>query len=299
MPSLVTSLAERFPCRSQEPLASWTTLRIGGPAECFFEPAKPEHLVDLLNALAAENIPWRLLGGGANVLAPDGGVNGAVIHTGQMRRSFREENKLRLWPGVTLPSLVRGAAELGLSGVESLIGVPGQIGGALAMNAGGADWGLWDEVEEVTLWWPDGRLEAWTPEQVRPGYRDGNLRGAVVVEVLLSLKPEKEAVIRQRMESLLKKKNASQPVTLSSAGCAFKNPPQDSAGRLLDAAGMKGQREGAALVSERHANFIVNAGGARAAQVRTLMQRMHQAVADRFGIDLQAELVIWPEPEPA
>ena len=287
--------AEHLPVRRDEPLAHWTTLRIGGPAELFLEPARPEDFGRALGDLEKQGIPWRILGGGANTLAPDSGVPGAVIQTGQMRRVFREGEVLRVWPGVSLPGVVRTACELGLSGLERLIGVPGQIGGALAMNAGSSDWGIWDEVEEVTLWLPDGRWVRRTPEEVQPRYRDGNLAGTVVLEAAVRLRPDSVEAIRQRQEEHLKRKNASQPVTLSSAGCAFRNPPGDSAGRLLDAAGMKGVREGAAQVSERHANFVVNTGGASAAQVRTLLTRMAEAVRDAFGIELRREMVVWPE----
>ena len=180
-------LAELAPTRREEPLARWTTMRIGGPAELFVEPQKPEHLAAVLDALLAEGTPYRLLGGGANVLAPDGGVRGAVVHTGSMRRVFRDGDGLRVWPGVTLQALVRTAAELGLSGVELLIGVPGQVGGALAMNAGSARWGLWDEVEEVVLWrpsLPEGeRMRAYRRDEIGPGYRDGRLDDGVVLDI--------------------------------------------------------------------------------------------------------------------
>lgn len=291
--------AELAPLRRDEPLAAWTTLRLGGPAEFFLEPQRPEDLAALLTRLEADEVPFRLLGGGANVLAPDGGVPGAVVHTGNMRRVFRDgETGLRAWAGVTNQQLVRAAAEHGLSGVEELIGVPGHVGGSLAMNAGSAAWGLWDQVEEVTLWLPGGELVARTRDEVGPGYRDGNLRGAIVLEVLLRFELSTPAAVRARQEAYLKRKNASQPVTLSSAGCAFRNPEGDSAGRLIDAAGLKGAREGAIVVSERHANFLVHEGGGTAEQVRTLLTRIEETVAARFGVHLHRELVVWPEPMP-
>jgi UDP-N-acetylmuramate dehydrogenase len=300
VPEMSTVLPEDYadlcPMRRDECLARWTTLRIGGPAEHFFEPAKPEHLAALLTRLEVDGVPTRLLGAGANVLAPDGGVPGAVIQTGGMRRVFREENCLRLWPGVSNPQLVRSACELGLSGVEKLIGVPGHLGGSLAMNAGAADWGIWDQVDEVTLWLPGGEIVARKRAEMNPLYRDGALMGAVVLEALLSFEPQPVAQIKQRQEEFLRHKNASQPVTLTSAGCAFKNPPGDSAGRLIDAAGLKGSQVGAVVVSDRHANFLVNQGGATAAEVRALLERIEQTVAKKFGIKLVRELQVWPEP---
>ncbi len=288
--------AELAPLRHHEPLARWTTLRIGGAADYFFEPQKPEHLAALLDRLEADAVPFRLLGGGANVLAPDGGVRGAVVHSGGMRRIFREDNCLRLWPGVTNPQLVRSASELGLSGVERLIGVPGHVGGSLAMNAGSADWGLWDQVREVTVWQPGGTLQALSREQVGPLYRDGNLGQAVVLEALIELEAQDPAQVRQRAEDFLRRKNSCQPVTLPSAGCAFRNPPGKHAGQLLDAAGLKGLAVGQAVVSERHANFIVNRGGASAAEIRALLEQMESAVFAAHGLRLRRELVVWPEP---
>lgn len=298
MISPANSWLDKFPGRAREPLSRWTTLRIGGPAEVLLEPQKPEHLVDILNGLAKDNLPWRMLGGGANTLAPDGGVPGVVLHTGSMRRMFVDgPTGLRAWPGATLPALVRAAAEKGLSGLEHLIGVPGQVGGALAMNAGAADWGLWDAVQEATLWYPDGTLQAFTPEQIKPKYRNGNLRGAVLIEVLFDLKPASKQVVQAKLEELLKRKNATQPVRLWSAGCAFKNPPGDSAGRLIDACGLKNYQVGKAAISDQHANFIVNQGGATAADVRGVLEHVERMVMERFQVSLVRELVVWPEPQ--
>lgn len=288
--------AELSPMRQQVPLSEWTTLRIGGAAEFFFQPQKPEHMADLLTRLEKDGVPWRLLGAGANVLAPDGGVPGAIIQSGGMRRIFREENCLRVWPGVTLPQIVRAATELGLSGVEKLIGVPGHVGGALAMNAGSSDWGIWDQVREVTLWLPSGEMVARTRDQVQPSYRNGNLGQAVVLEALLELNPMPVAEVKAEQEAYLRKKNASQPVTLSTAGCAFRNPDGDSAGRLIDAAGLKGATFGAIQVSPLHANFLVNTGGATAADARRAMEHIHEQVKLQFGVEMKPELVIWPEP---
>jgi UDP-N-acetylmuramate dehydrogenase len=291
------------PMRLHEPLSNWTTMRIGGPAEMFFEPHKPEFLADLLTALEKDGVPWTLLGGGANTVAPDGGIPGAVIHTGNMRRLFRDGNGLRVWPGVTLPSLVRSAQGLGLSGVEELVGVPGHVGGALAMNAGSAEWGIWDQVEEVVLWSPgavneeDGlKFRTWSPKEIQPAYRQGNLGGRVVLEALLNLEESSPLVVKATQDDFLKRKNRSQPVRLTSAGCAFKNPSGESAGRLIDQAGLKGHQVGGVKVSDIHANFLVNEGGATAADVRQMLAEIEQAVQGRFGISLERELAVIPEP---
>lgn len=295
MPSSA-NYADLAPLRREVPLAPFTTLGIGGPAEFLFEPQKPEQLAELLTTLEADGTPFRMLGGGANTLFPDEGMRGAVIHTGGMRRLFRDEPGFRAWPGVTLPALVRAALELGLSGVHQLVGVPGHVGGALAMNAGAADWGIWDQVEEVTYWVPgprDGlKIEAHPVSACHPRYRDGNLQGAVVLEVLLHLEESTKKAVKEAQDDLLRRKNKSQPVRLASAGCAFKNPAQDAAGRLLDAAGAKGMRCGQAEVSPLHANFVVNLGGATAKDVRDLLDQMEAAVLASSGIQLERELKV-------
>ena len=283
--------------RRDEPLSRWTTLRLGGAAEFFFEPRTPDDLWKLLTRLDEDGVPYRMLGGGANVLAPDGGVPGAVIHTGSMRRIFRDgETGLRAWAGATNQQLVRAAAEHGPSGVEELIGVPCHVGGSLAMNAGSPSWGLWDQVTEVTLWQPGGEVVAKTPDEVQPSYRNGNLRGAIALEVLLHFEASAPAAVRAKQEAYLKRKNESQPVTLASAGCAFRNPDGDSAGRLIDAAGLKGAREGGVVVSEKHANFLVHEGGGTAADARALLARIEAEVQRQFDVALHRELVVWPEP---
>jgi len=154
-------------------LSGFSALRVGGNADLFFEPAKPVHFSALLSALQEDNRDYFILGGGANVCLPDEGLR-IVIHTGAMRRMFREDDCIRVWPGVTIQQLVRAAGELGLSGMQKLVGVPGNLGGAIAMNAGSAEWGIWELVEEVTLWTAEG-LGAFTPAEIQPEYRNGNL----------------------------------------------------------------------------------------------------------------------------
>ncbi len=246
----------------------------------------------LLTQLYADRVDWFILGGGANVCFPDEGLS-VVVHTGAMRRMFREENTIRVWPGVTIQQLVRATSELGLSGMESLMGVPGNLGGAIAMNAGTADWGIWELVAEVTLWTPDG-LVSKTREDVQPSYRHGNLGEGVLLEALLQFESRNPAQIKIKQESLLRKKSQTQPVTLSSAGCAYKNPPGDSAGRLIDSSGLKGTTVGGMSVSERHANFMVNDGSATAHDFLTLLEKVEATVFQEHGVKLEREIVIVP-----
>ncbi|MCH2111402.1 MAG: UDP-N-acetylmuramate dehydrogenase, partial [Planctomycetes bacterium] len=298
LPERIQAWSNLAAMRRNVSLRDFSTLRIGGTAELFFEPAKPEHFGALLEQLCADEVRWTLLGGGANTLFPDEDLP-LVIHTGAMRRMFREEFTMRVWPGVTLPQLVRAACELGMSGMEKLVGVPGNVGGALAMNAGSADWGLWEQVEEVTMFLPGEGLVSRTPDDIKPQYRNGNLGEGVILEALLRFEEKPAALIKAEQEEFLRSKNATQPVTLTSAGCAFKNPPGDSAGRLVDAAGLKGHTIGGAQVSERHANFIVNLGDATAADVRALIQHLQCEVSARHKVALVPELVQVPSPSHA
>jgi UDP-N-acetylmuramate dehydrogenase len=184
--------------------------------------------------------------------------------------------------------------ELGLAGIENLAGVPGHVGGALALNAGSSDWGIWDVVREATLWDPqDDTLQAYQPTEIQPQYRDGNLSGRVVIEALLALEVSTPAAVKTLFEDVVRRKNATQPVTMSSAGCAFRNPRGDSAGRLIDASGLKGSRIGGAVISERHANFIVNDGGASSADVLALIDLMQETVLEKQGIELHREIIVW------
>lgn len=248
----------------------------------------------LLTQLYADSVDWFLLGGGANVCLPDEGLP-VVVHTGAMRRMFREENQIRVWPGVTIQQLVRATSELGLSGMEKLMGVPGTLGGAIAMNAGSAEWGIWSLVKEVTLWTPDG-LVSKTPDEIKPTYRNGNLGEGIILEALLAFEPRDPGLIKAEQEALLRKKSQTQPVTLSSAGCAYKNPSGDSAGRLIDSAGLKGAKVGGMSVSERHANFMVNDGSATAADFVALLEKVEDAVLQEHGVKLEREIVIVQAP---
>lgn len=331
-------------------LAGRTTLKVGGTAEWLLEPGDPDVLREVwLAALEAGHV-WggepdpqtgrldpnagslRVLGGGANLIVPDGELAGVVIATSAMRRTFRplepgealteaeaaalsvgmhdmkapmiaaEDPRLVVWAGTSMPGLVRTATELGWSGLEGLIGVPGSLGGGLAMNAGGK-WGeLWDVVDTVRVLAPDGELIDVPRKDATPAYRDGGvdrIGGALVVGAILRLELSKKKVVEARAREFLFEKRAVQPVTEASAGCIFKNPTEPfegevfSAGRLIDHLGLKGRRRGAAVVSEKHGNFIINEGGATATDVADLIDDLRREVADRTGILLKVEVKRW------
>lgn len=264
----------------RRPLAELTTLRVGGPAEVW-EVETPEHLRE------ATREPFRVIGAGSNLLVADEGVPERVVKLG---RTFNDVRALALdggsaadgrtdrWLGAAtpLPGLVRRAQRLGLSGLEGLLGVPAVLGGAIAMNAGTRFGEIADALAEVELF-VDGAVERVPPDALGFGYRRSRLpEGAVILRARLRLSPSDPERVQEAMDQVDAARRGQPRV--KSAGCAFKNPPGDSAGRLIDAAGLKGLRVGDAMVSPEHGNFIVNLGNATAADVRELLARVQAGV---------------------
>ena len=209
-----------------------------------------------------------------------------------------EDPRLVAWAGCTLPALLRAARDLGYAGLEGIVGVPGHVGGGVAMNAGGR-WGeMWDVVERVRVLEPDGTTLELAREECTPRYRNGGLGERVVVGAVLRFTPEPRASIEARMKEYLLAKNSVQPVTEWSAGCIFKNPDPEasggrSAGQLVDECGGKERSRGDAVVSPLHGNFIVNRGAASATDVFTLMEDLQDLVAQRTGLHLEFEVKRW------
>ncbi len=262
------------------PLARLTTLGVGGEAEVW----TVETLADLQKATQA---PYRVLGNGSNLLVSDAGVPERVIRLGGEFAQW--DPGLQGWVGaaVLVPNLLQAAARLGLSGLEGLFGIPAQVGGAVRMNAGTR----FGEMAEALAWvevFHQGRLQVYAPQELGFGYRRSALpEGGIVTRVKLKLTPSSPQAVRARMR-LVDAARKGQPKK-KSAGCAFKNPPGDSAGRLIDAAGLKGSRIGQAMISLEHGNFLVNLGGATAAEMYALVRRV-QAV-----LPLEVEWEIWGE----
>lgn len=284
------------------------------------EPATPEEF-RLAWIEARERGHWpRILGGGANLLIADGTLEGVVITTDRMQRVFRpgmreagaeewtndaapDEALLVAWAGAGMPGLVRVSRELGWTGLEGLAGVPGHLGGGVAMNAGGR-WGeLWDVVERVHVLSPSGETRELPRAECTPGYRDGGLGDDVVLGAALRLTPGNKAEVAEAIKAYLAEKSAVQPVTEHSSGCVFKNPDPElsdgrSAGKLVEDCGAKGRRRGGAEVSTKHGNFVVNKGDARAEDVLGLIEEVRGLVADATGIVLETEVQVWGNAAP-
>ncbi len=278
--------------RVSEPMSRHTSLRIGGPADLFVVCDTVAGLADTLAVLSEEGVSFTTIGKGTNLLVADAGIRGAVLLLGkEFKRHACEDGYVRAGAACVLAYVVQDAFSRGLGGLEFAVGVPGTVGGALAMNAGARDAWIGSVTESVTLFVPGEGLVRLRGDEVAWGYRTSGLpaRG-IIVEGVLRLAPADSERIRLEMERSLKRRKSTQPLGSPSAGSAFKNPEGDSAGRLIEAAGLKGTRVGGARVSDVHANFIVNEGGATASDVVGLMSKVRTTVRDRYGIELQPEV---------
>jgi UDP-N-acetylmuramate dehydrogenase len=282
--------------KTSEPLARYTSIKIGGPADYFLEAENEPALAKLLPVLKRHGTAFCLLGNGSNVLISDLGIRGSVIHlAGDFKRAeWIEEGETvsgNIGAASPVAQLVRQAARRGYGGLEFAEGIPGSMGGALVMNAGayGSEFEkVVDTVEGLT---EEGQSVRFSRAEMIFSYRDSHLpRGLVVTRVHLRLRKEGIAQVSSRMLELVTKRKSSQPSGFPNSGSMFRNPPGDFAGRLIEAAGLKGRTIGQAQISERHANFIVNRGGAQATEVRELMELAGSEVNRQFGIRLEPEV---------
>jgi UDP-N-acetylmuramate dehydrogenase len=274
-------------------LAPYTHVRIGGMAEWFIEPFAEEDAAMALRICRENDISCRVLGGGSNLLVDDAGVAGAVIHLGNFNRMTRDGDRVTAGAGVTLASLLRSTKEVGLAGLEKLTGIPAQVGGAVAMNAGTKDGETFDHLVSLTVLDPDGNLQVLARADCHPQYRNGGLGDRTVLQATWELAEDDPNAIFARFSESLKRRNATQPVSQRSVGCVFQNPPGDTAGRLIEAAGCKTLRIGEIEVSGVHANYFVNLGSGTYADFRALMVEVADRVEREFGVRLTSEVKIW------
>ena len=277
-----------------ESLASRTSFGIGGPADFFVEIARPDAIEQAIQGCCERDIPYLLLGAGTNLLIADRGVEGLVVRVVNREHQI-DGTRVRAGAGLKMMRLARIVADANLRGFEFAIGVPGTVGGAVYQDAG--CWGK--EIREVLVeaegFVPGHGRQTWTPPALKFGYRtsalrEGDLKGGLVIAATIQLARGDGEEAKQLMARLTRERSETQPIKTKNCGSVFKNPPGDSAGRLVQAAGLKGSREGAAVVSQLHGNFIVNEGGATAADVRKLIEHVMAEVKRRFGTDLEPEV---------
>ena len=281
----------RGECLRDAPLAPRTSIRVGGPADLLARPADAPDLAVLLSASRRLGVPVSVLGGGANLLVADRGVRGVTV---RLPPDFGEEEgeggRLVLSAGAPTSRLVQRAQERGLTGCEFIAGIPGTLGGAVAMNAGTKIGEMKDVVSRIEVATPEGArwIEA---RELGFAYRTCRLPpGAVVMRVEVRLRPGDVARSRAVMEADKEYRRRTQPLTQPTWGSTFRNPPGDHAGRLLEAAGLKGHRIGQAMWSDVHANFVVNLGGATAANCLALIRVARRRVREMFGVELELEV---------
>jgi UDP-N-acetylmuramate dehydrogenase len=280
--------------RSGVPLAKYTTFKIGGKAEYYFEPQNNRQLSQVLRS-AARNAPIFLLGAGSNILVSDSGVAGLVIRL--CRANFKKISVrgkfIRCHSAVTLSQLAQAAKSNGLSGAEFLAGIPGTVGGAVLMNAGAWGSSIADIVEEIQVMGYNGKVKVLKKNNIKFGYRCSGLEKYIILSAKLRFSPKDKAAIDKLMREYLRRRVTTQNTRFANAGCIFKNPAGCSAGKLIDQCGLKGASIGNAIVCRKHANFILNRGKARSADVLELMRHIRGSVRSKFKVDLQPEIKVW------
>ncbi|MEZ4216284.1 MAG: UDP-N-acetylmuramate dehydrogenase [Myxococcota bacterium] len=278
------------------PLRRFTSLRVGGPADAVVTPADRGELSRALVACAAHAIPHCVLGGGFNTIAREGGVDGVVLVMRKLRGlALRDDGTIRAEAGVSHNTLTKLCIANGRSGLEFGAGIPGTIGGWVAMNAGIGEREVKDAIVALEVMRPDGTLVE-TIERDRLDFRyrglHGLAKGAVVVAAIFATTASTPEAVRAEVDRLLARRHATQPLDAPSCGSVFKNPPGDFAGRLVEEVGLKGATAGGAQISTVHANFIVNRGDASADDVLALVERARRSVREAFGVELETEVEI-------
>jgi UDP-N-acetylmuramate dehydrogenase len=283
--------------RLAEPMAKHCSFKLGGPAEAWAQPHDQLELAECLKAAKALGAPLTILAGGTNVLVLDGGIPGLVLSLdgGFNRFSLDDDGVVSAGAGFSLALLARKTALSGLAGLEWAVGIPGSVGGGLVMNAGAHGGEMKDVVSRVRVL-VDGQPEDWSAEQCGFAYRHSAFKGVepgrlIALGAQFRLTPAEPEALKARMDEALAKRKASQPLEWPNAGSVFKNPPGQAAGALIEQCGLKGLSRGGAQISEKHANFVVNKGGATAADVQWLMQAARDAVRQKFDVELVDEVL--------
>lgn len=286
--------------RFDEPLASYSTYRIGGPASALVLPRSVEDVAATLRFARDTGTSWLVLGLASNVLIPDRGFHGIVLRIGKGLDQVEVESDTRWRVGAGLPSphLARRSAAAGLGGVQLLVGVPGTVGGGVFMNAGAHGQDFSQVVRSVDVVEPDGSLRAIPGSDVPWKYRESGLDGKVVVGATVELRPEDPRILKEGVARHLRWRKEGTPFTEPCCGSVFRNPlapgQARTAGQLIEAAGLKGFTVGGAQVSPKHANYIVNRGGAKASDVLAVIEAVRERVLKQFGIELALEVKIIP-----
>ncbi|MCR5757584.1 MAG: UDP-N-acetylmuramate dehydrogenase [Selenomonas sp.] len=277
----------------QAPMSEHTTFKIGGPADCLLQPASLEETRKILQLVKEYDLPLTFVGNGSNMLVRDKGIRGVVVNFAAAISSIRVTgNQMTVGAGALLKNVAEAAAQHSLAGMEFACGIPGSIGGAVFMNAGAYGGEIKNVVKSVRAVTRDGEIKSYRLDELELGYRHSifQTNGEAIVEVELELTPGKEADIRAGIADFTSRREAKQPLEMPSAGSTFKRPEGYFAGTLIDQTGLKGLSVGGAQVSTKHAGFVVNKGGATAADVVNLIHEVQKRVKAAHGVELQPEV---------
>ena len=277
----------------KEEMSAHTSFRIGGPADLFVTPDSEEKAAEVIGVVRAADVPYFIMGNGSNLLVADRGFDGVVIQLGKRMSGFSVEGfTITAQSGALLSRIAAGARDAGLDGFSFASGIPGTFGGACMMNAGAYGGEMKDVLSSVTVLDQNGNIRTVPPEEMGLGYRRSAFgeRGDIVLSGTIRLKEGDPVKIGERMEELAQQRKDKQPLNLPSAGSTFKRPEGYFAGKLISDAGLKGCRVGGAEVSQKHAGFVVNTGGATAEDVRKLIDHIQKTVYEQFGVLLETEV---------
>jgi len=276
-----------------EPMSEHTTFEVGGPAAIFAMPESVEQVRDVIAACDEAGVERFVLGMGSDLLVADEGFDGVIVSLSEgLQNVSVEGDVMGCQAGVSLKEAAQMACELGLSGLEFACGIPGSVGGAVFMNAGAYDGCMADVLREVRVLGPDGSIATLGVDELELGYRTSRVRteGLVVLDASFDLRPADPEGIREVMDDLTRRREEKQPLELPSAGSTFKRPEGYFAGKLITDAGLKGYQVGGAAVSTKHAGFVVNVGGATAADVHAVIEHVQDEVRRQFGVELEPEV---------
>lgn len=279
---------------TEEPMKNHTTFRIGGPADIYIEPAYSS-IIPLIQYLKASDVPFMVIGNGSNLLVSDEGIEGVVISLGKKTSAITiSGDTMVVEAGAMLASVANAAADAGLTGLEFASGIPGSMGGAVFMNAGAYGGEIKDVLESVTILTADMEKKVLMPEDLSLSYRHSSLmeKGGYVLSATLKLSHGNKDEIKAKIDDIRRQRIEKQPLNFPSAGSTFKRPTGYFAGKLIDDAGLRGYTVGGAQVSEKHCGFVINKGGATAADVLQLMKDVDEKVYNEFGVHLTPEVRI-------
>ncbi|MCD4743409.1 MAG: UDP-N-acetylmuramate dehydrogenase [Desulfobacteraceae bacterium] len=292
-------LKENFSLLSDEPMKNHTSIKIGGPADLFAMPETQNEFVNLIKIARKENIPLTVIGDGTNLLIKDKGIRGLVISTSRFKQDIKttridpETSIITTASGTKLSVLCNYAIENNLQGIEFAAGIPGTVGGAVAMNAGTPESSISEIINSIKIITDKGKIKKFNKTDLNFSYRKLNNISGIIIESSFLLKSGDKEQIKTTFNKNLNNKKATQPFSLKSAGCIFKNPRKtEPAGKLIDMAGLKNAKIGDAIVSEKHANFILNLGNAKCEDILRLKELIEKKILNLYSVRLETEIVI-------